>query len=114
MTTRYLKGDAKFNVEGGNGSLGGGGGGAGGRLAVKFLSGFSFDSQPDQSHYWRGTFSLQGGKEGAVEADRGYAPAEAGQSGVVNSGKCFGGYSGPFCKPCETGTFKYDYSYSIC
>lgn len=44
MTTRYLKGDAKFNVEGGNGSLGGGGGGAGGRLAVKFLSGFSFDS----------------------------------------------------------------------
>ena len=64
IMTRYLKGDADIKAKGGDGSSGGGGGGAGGRLAVQFLSGFSFNSQPDQSKFWRGTFSLEGGKSG--------------------------------------------------
>lgn len=70
--TRYLKGDADIQAKGGNGSLGGGGGGAGGRLAVQFLSGFSFSAQPNQSHYWRGTLSLEGGKHGRITPDFGY------------------------------------------
>ena len=44
IMTRYLKGDADIKAKGGDGSSGGGGGGAGGRLAVQFLSGFSFNS----------------------------------------------------------------------
>lgn len=28
--------------------------------------------------------------------------------------KCFGGYSGPFCKPCEIGTYKYNFGFGVC
>ena len=37
-----------------------------------------------------------------------------GSDGEIKSGKCFGGYSGPFCQACPVGTFKYDYSYGKC
>lgn len=33
---------------------------------------------------------------------------------MINADKCFGGYSGPFCTPCATATYKYDYSYAVC
>ena len=88
----------------------GGGGGAGGRLIMHFLKSFSKSAQPEQSHYWRGQYSLDGGAAGESSLPAG----EAGKGGIVTSGKCFGGYSGPFCEPCPAGTFKYDYSYAIC
>jgi len=33
---------------------------------------------------------------------------------MIESMKCFGGYSGPFCEACPIGTYKYDYSYAVC
>ena len=57
---------------------------------------------------------MEGGINGDLTTDLGYLEGELGQTGVVNAGKCFGGYSGPFCQPCETATFKYDYSFAVC
>ena len=53
---------------------------------------------------------------GLIERDSGfvYVDGLSGQDGEVLAGKCFGGYSGPFCKACPSGTFKYDFSYAIC
>ena len=96
MLTTNLKGYGTVEAKGGDGSTGGGGGGAGGRLIVHFLKSFSKSAQPEQSHYWRGQYSLDGGKAGESSLPAG----EAGNGGIVTSGKCFGGYSGPFCEPC--------------
>lgn len=50
-----------IEAKGGAGSEGGGGGGAGGRLFIKYSSGFRHDAQPEQSHYWRGLYNIDGG-----------------------------------------------------
>jgi len=39
---------------------------------------------------------------------------ENGASGTAYHQKCFGGYTGPFCKACEVGTFKLSYSFGKC
>ena len=114
LQSRSLKGHSTIEAAGGDGSAGGGGGGAGGRLVVSFNSNYRHDAQPEQSHYWRGTYSIAGGRNGDIDTERGYGAGTSGQSGVVLADKCFGGYSGPFCAPCSTGTFKYDYSYAEC
>lgn len=59
-------------------------------------------------------YNIDGGLPGHIETGLGYLAGQRGQDGVVKADKCFGGYSGPFCKPCQTGTFKYDYSYASC
>ena len=83
---------------------------------MNFLEGYSAKAQPNQSHYWFGTHNLAGGRSGQYSSayQRDYLEGDAGQTGVVSSGKCFGGYSGPFCAACPAGTFKYDYSYAPC
>ena len=113
IVARSLKGESNIEARGGDGSGGGGGGGAGGRLFINYAAGFVHDAQPEQSHYWRGLYSVEGGRGGTFAYTENLM-GQDGQSGVVNADKCFGGYSGPFCQPCPTGTFKYDYSYSTC
>ena len=110
-----VKGDGKVTAKGGDGSPGGGGGGSGGRFVVNFLRGYMADSQPEQSHNWRGTYSLDGGKNGELaDAEDHALQSGAGERGMIEASKCFGGYSGPFCEPCPVGTYKYDFSYAVC
>ena len=100
---------------GGDGSIGAGGGGAGGRFVVNFLKGHVASAQPSQSHFWEGSYSLDGGISGHLNVNnQDYLQGHDGQRGIIESSKCFGGYSGPFCEPCPAGTFKYDYSYAVC
>lgn len=62
-----------------------------------------------------GTFQLDGGKAGSLlESNVGYTAAGSGQQGSQLSAKCMGGFSGPFCAPCEVGTFKFNYGYALC
>ena len=46
--------------------------------------------------------------------DEPFVDGGQGETGQIIADKCFGGYSGPFCKACPEGTFKYDYSYALC
>lgn len=114
INTRSLRGSSRIEAIGGDGSQGGGGGGAGGRLAIHYNDDYKHSAQPEQSHYWRGTYSIAGGLAGPIDASKDYSAGQPGQTGVVHSSKCFGGYSGPFCQPCAAGTFKYDFSYAVC
>jgi hypothetical protein len=107
-----LRGDGKFSLRGGAGSEQGGGGGSGGRLAVNFLRAFKADSQPEQSHYWYGSVDVTGGDAGGADAE--LTQAGAGRDGSIFAGKCFPGYSGPFCSACPIGTYKYGYSFGHC
>jgi len=43
-----------------------------------------------------------------------YLKGQQGGIGVIESSKCFGGYSGPFCEPCDVGSYKIGYSYAMC
>ena len=97
INTRSLRGSSRIEAIGGDGSKGGGGGGAGGRLAIHYNDDYKHSAQPAQSHFWRGTYSIDGGLAGPVDTDLDYSVGQAGQTGVVHSSKCFGGYSGPFC-----------------
>ena len=116
--TKSLAGDSTSMIQakGGDGSEGGGGGGSGGRLLVSYLKGYSAASQPSQSHFWEGSYSLAGGLNGIIEKDGhfNFIEGNVGAKGEIRSDKCFGGYSGPFCSACAEGTFKYDYSYGVC
>ena len=64
IVTKNLVGNPKITADGGQGSEGGGGGGSGGRLLIRFLRGYSWSSQPNQSIGWRGDYSLKGGGQG--------------------------------------------------
>lgn len=97
IQTRHLKGESKIEAAGGQGSGHGGGGGSGGRLVISYNSGFSASAQPHQSHFWRGSYSLAGGQAGYDSSSNSWASGTDGQEGVINSEKCFSGYSGPFC-----------------
>ena len=37
-----------------------------------------------------------------------------GQDGTTKQESCFGGFTGPFCKPCQVGTFKYNFGFGVC
>ena len=125
MITRNLRGDGYVSIRGGDGSVKGGGGGAGGRLAVSFLTSFLASSYPDQSFYWKGTLALDGGNGGPLNVEEpmklaagmkssSVLRAQDGASGTAYHQKCFGGYTGPFCKACPVGTFKLSYSFGTC
>ena len=43
-----------------------------------------------------------------------FVAGSSGQNGLAVSSKCYGGMSGPFCAPCQAGTFKYDFSFAEC
>ena len=73
IQSRSLQGTSVIAADGGAGSEGGGGGGAGGRLVIQFADNYKFDAQPAQSHYWRGTHSIEGGSAGLIETEKGYA-----------------------------------------
>jgi len=66
LITKNLRGNGQVSIRGGDGSVGGGGGGSGGRMAVEFLRSFLASSYPDQSYYWTGDLSIDGGKGGFV------------------------------------------------
>lgn len=40
--------------------------------------------------------------------------AQDGQTGSTSQTQCFGGFTGPFCKPCPVGMFKYNFGYGVC
>jgi hypothetical protein len=69
LLSRSLIGESLIEAKGGSGSEAGGGGGAGGRLFISYASGFRHDAQPQQSHYWRGIFSVEGGKAGGYTSE---------------------------------------------
>jgi len=79
---------------------------------LNYLKGYLSTSQPDQSFYWTGGFSGDGGLSGPMIFD--YLKAQSGGEGTRFHSKCFPGYSGVFCKACEIGEYKYDYSYGAC
>lgn len=112
-----------LDLSGGDGSLYGGGGGSGGRFVSHLLQSYNATNFVEQSLRWNGTISLTGGKGGDRKDNqtlRSYhkleqaAVAGNGQDGTTTQTKCFGGFSGPFCKPCEIGTYKYDFGFSVC
>lgn len=112
MTTKNLRGDGTISTRGGAGSSNGGGGGAGGRLVMNYLKSYLSSSQPEQSYFWHGTSDIAGGTPGDM-AFKFQGPG-AGQNGTMHHSKCFPGYSGVFCSPCDVGYYKYDYSYGQC
>ena len=112
ITTLNLRGNGFFSVKGGAGSSGGGGGGAGGRLVMNYLKSYLASSQPAQSFYWSGTSDISGGSAGDMNFQ--FQPPLNGQNGTMFHSKCFPGYSGVFCSPCEVGFYKYDYSFGHC
>lgn len=105
-------GNGHVTVKGGAGSSGGGGGGAGGRLVINYLKSYLSSSQPDQSFYWTGTHDVSGGIKGDMRFK--YQGPNNGQDGTMFHSKCFPGYSGPFCRACPIGTYKYDFSFGLC
>ena len=48
------------------------------------------------------------------DKDETFVNGISGQDGQIAADKCFGGYTGAFCKACDEGTYKYDFSYAIC
>ena len=101
IVTKHLVGDSLIEAHGGDGSEGGGGGGAGGRMSMHFLKGYSSAHKPNQGDkYWTGKHSIKGGIHGFfsdLDDDAIYQNGVKGQDGEIKAGKCFGGYSGPFC-----------------
>jgi hypothetical protein len=79
---------------------------------MNFLRSFKSNSQPHQSHYWKGSYHYQGGKAGETNQD--FSPATDGKHGTIFASKCFPGHFGPFCQLCPVGTFKQSYSYGNC
>ena len=126
VLTKNIAGDGLIDLSGGEGSVFGGGGGAGGRIVTHLLNNFDYSNVAHQSYFWSGTINLQGGKGGLVKPKTdsllaspslkqlGAITAGDGQSGITVAEKCFGGYTGPFCKPCEIGTYKYNFGYGVC
>jgi len=118
IITGAIKGDGHISIDGGNGSVRGGGGGAGGRMVVNLVRSFMSSSYPEMSHDWTGDISVTGGLAGKILANATETftpiPGGNGQDGVVYHDKCFGGYTGPFCKACDIGEFKLSYSFGVC
>jgi hypothetical protein len=79
---------------------------------MNYLKGYLASSQPAQSFYWVGTYDIDGGQSGQI-SHHFQAPLN-GQDGTMYHSKCFPGYSGVFCSPCEVGFYKYDYSFGRC
>ena len=101
-----------MSVKGGAGSAYGGGGGSGGRLVMNYLKSYLASSQPMQSYYWSGTHDISGGLRGDTNIRT--LSASNGEDGTMFHAKCFPGFSGVFCKPCDIGEYKYDYSFGKC
>jgi hypothetical protein len=118
IITGRIKGDGLISINGGNGSVRGGGGGAGGRMVVNLLRSFMASSYPEMSHDYTGKITVAGGMGGTIlaNATEKFVPVQAGagQDGVIYHDKCFGGYTGPFCKACDVGEFKLGYSFGVC
>lgn len=118
IITGGIKGDGLISINGGNGSQKGGGGGAGGRMVVNLLRSWMSSSYPSMSHNYTGEITVKGGIAGDIlaNATEEFVPVVGGdgQDGVIYHDKCFGGYTGPFCKACDAGQFKLGYSYGVC
>jgi hypothetical protein len=126
--TKNIQGtNAQVILNGGRGSLGGGGGGSGGRFANYFLQSFNASNALRQSLHWDGWLDLSGGEGGALFERTSHNQHHnnnwllqatnsggRGQDGTSHQSKCFGGYYGPFCHPCEVGTYKYHFGYGVC
>ena len=55
---------------------------------------------------------MDGGPAGPIMTN--YLKAAPGGEGTRFHSKCYPGYSGVFCKACDIGEYKYDYSYGSC
>jgi len=133
VVTRNIAGNADIDLSGGDGSGFGGGGGSGGRLVANLLSNFNSTNHLEQSIHWNGTINLSGGIGGHLHGknrtkDLQQVPTSPatpdpssdlmsggdGEDGTSHQSKCFGGFSGPFCKPCPIGTYKLNFGYGLC
>lgn len=124
IITKNIAGDAALDLSGGHGSIFGGGGGAGGRFVSHLIQNFNATNFEEQSLRWNGTISLNGGRGGARQPNQTLLAFELeqtkrlfagdGQDGTTAQEKCFGGFTGPFCKPCQIGTYKYNYGFGVC
>jgi len=79
---------------------------------MNYLKSYLASSQPDQSFYWEGTHDISGGQRGDMSFN--FLAPSNGQNGTMFHSKCFPGFSGVFCKACEIGEYKYDYSFGKC
>jgi hypothetical protein len=68
---------------------------------MNYLKSYLSSSQPEQSYFWHGTSDISGGTAGDM-AFKFQGPG-AGQNGTMHHSKCFPGYSGVFCSPCDVG-----------
>lgn len=128
ITKNIAGNNSVIDLSGGHGSTGGGGGGSGGRFVNYFLQNFNATNSLNQSSRWNSTIKLDGGHGGELFSriknqtknsaakllEQSVQTGGNGQSGTTHQTKCFGGFTGPFCKPCEIGTFKYDFGYGVC
>lgn len=122
IVTRNIAGNGTIDASGGDGSIYGGGGGSGGRLVATLLTNFNSTNHHNQSHFWNGTINLRGGLGGLktpqtaheLATNKNLLSGGDGEDGTTKQTKCFGGYSGPFCKPCPIGTYKYNFGYGVC